>query len=78
MILTTVRSSLESEGLGFLVNDKRFNVAVTRAQAIQVRSAESFYQFLSGPFQASSFLSFEQLTTNKYKNIKIADTWVPT
>ena len=42
MILTTVRSSLESEGLGFLVNDKRFNVAVTRAQAIQVRSADSF------------------------------------
>jgi len=36
MILSTVRSSLSAENLGFLINDKRFNVAITRAQALQV------------------------------------------
>ena len=36
MILSTVRSSLSSESLGFLKNDKRFNVGITRAQALQI------------------------------------------
>ncbi len=40
MILSTVRSSLTSDSLGFLKNDKRFNVAITRAQALQIVVAD--------------------------------------
>ena len=40
MILSTVRSSLSSQSLGFLKNDKRFNVGITRAQALQIVVAD--------------------------------------
>ena len=36
ILLSTVRSSLVSSSLGFLVNPKRFNVAVTRAKRVLV------------------------------------------
>jgi helicase MOV-10 len=41
MILSTVRSSINSPEIGFLSNEKRFNVAVTRAQALLIVIGDS-------------------------------------
>ena len=36
IILSTVRSSVNGNGLGFLVSPKRFNVAITRAKGLLI------------------------------------------